>query len=138
MDKNQLQLEFNAICQKIISLDTPYASEPDLEPAYEVLLNFLIENQESESELVKYINAVIYSYREPEPNLLTDMAIQYCMHILRWQGVYDFVESEIKEFYSKKLTNKMSGFLDAYNDDWEDKFFFCRLEHYQQNQEMNQ
>ena len=124
MNYDLLKSQFDEVCQKVIEIDNPYISEPDLEPAYKLLLNFLIENQENRAELAKYLNAIIYSGRFPKPNMLSSTAIQYCMHVLRWHEVYEFARTEIEEFHSKKTHNSMHDFLDAFNDDWADRDFY--------------
>lgn len=50
------------------------------------------------------------------------------MHELRWPEIYDFAEAENREYYVKRMETLMSNLIDAYSDDWEDRFFYERFQ----------
>jgi hypothetical protein len=130
MMNNLLKTEFDAVCDRIIDADDTLLSESELEPSYELLLEFLVQHERDRDELVSYINEIIASYRnvnKSDAKFLPGLAIAYCMHVLRWHEIYAFADAENKNFYSKKMASGMTEILDAYSDDWDDKDFFRRF-----------
>lgn len=108
----------------------PMSSEANLEPIYEILLDFLIRNQQYKPTLVDFFITKISSLRHPQAEngkFFPGLAIAYCMHVLRWPEIYNFAMSENRDFYSKKMQRGMTDILNAYDDDWEDKDFYRRF-----------
>lgn len=125
-----LKNNFDEVCKKIIDKSDKIASETELEDNYEILLNFLIKNKDSREELVVYLKLIISAYRNEDKShekFLPGLAIAYCMHVLRWPEIHDFLISENINYYSKKMSSGMSEILDAYSDDWADKDFYRRF-----------
>ena len=130
MTSKLLKASLDSICQSIIDKSDEIDSETEMEPGYELLLDFLIKNESDKGELIEYLKSIILSYRNTEKRqekFLPGLAIAYCMHVLRWPEIYDFSAAENKDFYSKKMSSGMSEILDAYSDDWEDKDFYHRF-----------
>ncbi|WP_036165866.1 hypothetical protein [Massilia sp. 9096] len=131
MTDNLLRLEFEEVCKRLVSENDPTLSEEELEPSYEILLNFLIRNQHNRQEIIEFLNAIIRSFRSPQTinsRFFPGMAIAYCMHVLLWQEIYDFALAENKEFYSRKMQKGMADILNAYDDDWDDKDLYRRFD----------
>ncbi|MBB3224429.1 hypothetical protein [Pseudoduganella umbonata] len=124
--------EFDAISQKLINACAdPTFGEDRLEPLYVQFLEFLSRNEESRQQLVARILQTMKKYRtarEVKGRLLPGTAIAYAMHELRWPEIYDFAEAENREYYVKRMETLMSNLIDAYSDDWEDRFFYERFQ----------
>lgn len=126
-----IDLEFDVISKKIINACTdPTFGEEQLEPLYIQFLEFLSRNEEHHQQLTERIIGMMKMYRtarEVKSQLLPGTAIAYAMHELRWPEIFAFAESENREFYIKRMETLMSNLMDAYSDNWEDRFFYERF-----------
>lgn len=128
--RNQVIDDFDALSNRVAQLAEPTLGEDELEPLYEKILGFLEEHSAYRVELAQRLIDVIGSYRfgraRQEP-LLPSTAIAYSMHVLRWPEVLKFAEQEHLTFYAPKMATLMTGIMEAFDDDWEDKDFYKRF-----------
>jgi hypothetical protein len=126
----QVVEEFEKLCQHVASAFVPTLGEDKLEPLYGRLLDFLRMHEDYRKELASSLIGIMEKYRhsrESKQTLLPGSAIAYCMHELRWPEIYQFAESENRDFYSKRMATFMTDIMAAYDDDWEDKEFYRRF-----------
>ena len=122
--------EFEKLCEEVTAASKPTLGEDKLEPLYERVLDFLKAHENDRANLVRSIRDIMQKYRhsrELKQKLLPSTVIAYCMHELRWPEIYQFAESENREFYSQRMSTLMTDIMAAYDDNWEDKEFYKRF-----------
>ncbi|MCE3607010.1 hypothetical protein LXA47_25900, partial [Massilia sp. P8910] len=127
----KLGAQFELISRSLIDACTdPTFGEDRLEPLYIIFLEFLKENENQREHLIEFIFDAMRKYRTAratKENLLPGTAIAYAMHELRWPEILKFAELENREFYLTRMSTVMTSIMDAYSDEWEDKFFYVRF-----------
>lgn len=80
-------------------------SAPDAQPQFEILLTDLFQSKQ-----------------------ISDEPLAYLMHQLRWSGVRDWLQEQLRSMPDAIATGtSFEKVLDAYSDDWENREFYKAL-----------
>jgi hypothetical protein len=83
------------------------------EPAFEAVLSFVLAHPESRGE---FADAFMQLARDP--GLGPPELIQYCMHVLRWSDVKQYLSDWLALEKSERIRHVLRKLLMSFDDNW--------------------
>lgn len=97
--------------------DDPAFQEPDIE----VFLEHLQSHPEARDRFARWFIELLET-----PNTLAEWLFAYCMHVLRWQEVFEAADA-IRRRWDPKTLSHAAEVAAAFSDDWEGREFFAHI-----------